>query len=134
MCLTLPDYIRYGVQISADLVRCRLLEVQAKLAIEARVRTGTENLLSALSSGDPRQRIEVERKLADTKAKQSLLLRSKNRYAQLYIPGSMTSGEATTGSANDISGIADDDGMSNYFSFCVKIACGLLSSVAVKYL
>jgi hypothetical protein len=89
ICVLMTDFIRYGTVITSELVKFRLDEILTKLAIEQRVRTGTENLLAATSSAanvDVRRKGDIEGKLQDSKAKQSVLLRAKNRYAQLYVP------------------------------------------------
>jgi hypothetical protein len=59
-----------------------------KVSIEQRVRTGTENLLQALGTGghvEAKRKGEIELTLQDSKQKQALLLRAKNKYSQLYV-------------------------------------------------
>jgi hypothetical protein len=61
-----------------------------KLDIESRVRSGSENMISAFEKSgmsDQKKRLELESQLATAKAKEGLLAKAKNRYAQLYVAG-----------------------------------------------
>ncbi|KAI8926555.1 kinase-like domain-containing protein [Entophlyctis helioformis] len=82
------DYVRFGTAITADKVKFRLKQIQAKLDIEQKVRTGTENMVSALGAAmevDPRRKAELDQQLAEAKGKESLLIKAKNKFTQLYV-------------------------------------------------
>nr|KAJ3412449.1 Serine/threonine kinase [Polyrhizophydium stewartii] len=80
------DFLRYGTAITAEKVQFRLKQIQAKLDIEQKVRTGTENMLSALGPAiDPRRKAELDQQLAEAKAKEALLLKAKAKFDQIYV-------------------------------------------------
>lgn len=89
------SYLQSGIALTSELVNFRLGEVLEKLAMEQRLRNGTENLIAALASSgniDARRKLELEKKTAESKAKNTALLRSKVRYSQIFIqnPDSLT--------------------------------------------
>jgi hypothetical protein len=98
------DYIRYGTAITTEKVKFRLEEVLAKIAIEQRVRSGIENLSNALSQAgtqEARQQLmKLDHQLTTSKAKQNILLRSKNRYSQLYVPSGPSQDDSELGDYN----------------------------------
>eukprot|EP00842_Homolaphlyctis_polyrhiza_P002432 jgi/Hompol1/318/HPOL_002902-RA len=82
------DYVRYGTAITAEKVKFRLKQIQTKLDIEQKVRTGTENMLSALGpaiESDPKRKAELDQQLTEAKSKEMLLLKAKNKFTQLYV-------------------------------------------------
>ncbi|KAH6565313.1 hypothetical protein BASA50_008961 [Batrachochytrium salamandrivorans] len=90
------DYLRYGTAITAEQVEFRIKQIQSKLDIEQKVRTGTENMLSALGpaiNDDPRRKARLDQKLAEAKAKETLLLKAKNKLDQIYVKDSTSEDE-----------------------------------------
>lgn len=83
------DLLRYENTITTEKVKFRFKEIALKLDIESRVKSGSENMMSAFVKGldlDVKRQAELENQLAMSKAKESLLAKAKNRYSQLYIP------------------------------------------------
>ncbi|KAJ3304883.1 Serine/threonine kinase [Kappamyces sp. JEL0829] len=82
------DLLRYEANITAEKVAFRLKETSVKLDFESRVKSGSENMINAfVKSGDvdPKRQQELEAQLSASKAKEQLLIKAKNRYAQLHV-------------------------------------------------
>ena len=85
---TIFDFLSYGTAITAENVKFRLRQIQNKLDIEQKVRTGTENMLSALGAAienDPRRKAELDQQLIEAKSKEALLMKARNKFSQLYV-------------------------------------------------
>ncbi|KAJ3378379.1 Serine/threonine kinase [Entophlyctis sp. JEL0112] len=87
---TTLDLLKYGNSITTDKVNYRRNEVLHKLDTEQKVKTGTENLLTAmlnLNTGPVDQKIkdELKEKMAESNAKITVLEKSKHRYHALYV-------------------------------------------------
>ncbi|RKO88225.1 hypothetical protein BDK51DRAFT_24558, partial [Blyttiomyces helicus] len=87
--IMLPDHLRFTTQITTEKIKYRLREVRHKLGLEQKVKSGTENLVSAMtcapSDPDPKMMQELEEKLADANAKVLFLSKAEHRYANLSV-------------------------------------------------
>ncbi|KAI9105929.1 kinase-like domain-containing protein [Phlyctochytrium arcticum] len=86
--LTQFDYLRRDIPITSEKVKYKLREVRNKLDVEQKVKAGTENMkvaLAASSEGDPKRKLEVDEKLAESNAKVAILHRAQQRYQGLYV-------------------------------------------------
>lgn len=82
------DLLRYEANITTEKVAYRLKEAMLKLDFETRVKEGSENMMNAfVKTGDidPKGQQELEIQLSNSKAKEQLLIKAKNRYAQLHV-------------------------------------------------
>ena len=81
--------LRYNSHdITTEKVKYRLHEIVTKQELESRVRTGSENLINAMTAQtDPKARADLESQIALTKSKEALLAKAKIRYSELYVAG-----------------------------------------------
>ena len=74
--------------ITTEKVKYRLHEIISKQELESRVRTGSENLIHAMTANsDTKSKADLEAQVALSKAKEALLAKAKIRYSELYVAG-----------------------------------------------
>ncbi|KAJ3150499.1 Serine/threonine kinase [Geranomyces michiganensis] len=84
------DNMKYGTALTAEKVKYRLKEVRHKLAVEQKVKAGTENMVKALSVGpsasqDPTVMGELMDKIAEANAKTAFLHKAEHKYSGLTV-------------------------------------------------
>ncbi|KAI8588262.1 kinase-like domain-containing protein [Geranomyces variabilis] len=84
------DNMKYGTALTAEKVKYRLKEVRHKLAVEQKVKAGTENMVKALSIGpsasqDPTVMGELMDKIAEANAKTAFLQKAEHKYSGLTV-------------------------------------------------
>ncbi|KAJ3059654.1 hypothetical protein HK102_009887 [Quaeritorhiza haematococci] len=104
------ECLKSGTAYSSEKLRYRLNHVRAKLDLETKVKTGTENLYAAIMHnkaasdgisgggagggaaaaaamglGDPKQRMEVERKISEANARVAFLTKAEHHYSKLFV-------------------------------------------------
>ncbi|RKO87475.1 kinase-like domain-containing protein, partial [Blyttiomyces helicus] len=86
---TLTNYLRFTTQLTTEKIKYRIREVRHKLDLEQKVKSGTENLVTAMTGGhstpDPKTMQELEEKLAEANAKVCFLAKAEHRYATLSV-------------------------------------------------
>ncbi|KAJ3022317.1 Serine/threonine kinase [Thoreauomyces humboldtii] len=88
--ITSFDNMKYGTALTSEKIKYRLKEVRHKLAVEQKVKAGTENMVKAISGGpsasqDPAVMGELMDKIAEANAKLAFLQKADHKYAGLCV-------------------------------------------------
>lgn len=79
------DYLKFGNTITPEQIKFRLWNVKTKLDLEKKVKSGTENLITAMAASNPRMKAELEEKITEANLKISILSKSEHKYNELYL-------------------------------------------------
>lgn len=82
--------LRYENTFTPEKIKFRLNEIKAKLEIETRIKTGSENMVAAISrmgggEQNEKRKLELHNLLLLSKAKEQLLTKAKVRYTNIYV-------------------------------------------------